>query len=196
MADLNFDFLHNYSPLKRAMILLGIVAIIIGVFVYFVYMPKLDKLKRLERKLKKAQVKLHQTQQIASQLPQFEAEIKKLNLAFKKALNKLPDNKEIPSLLLKITKLGKDAKLTFNLFQPLAARNKDFYAEVPINIEVQGSYHAVGYFYSQLCSMPRIVNVLNYNLSNYKLVEGDDQLTTKFQAVTYTFIDAPPPKKR
>ncbi|MEA1921246.1 MAG: type 4a pilus biogenesis protein PilO [Pseudomonadota bacterium] len=195
MADFNFDFLHSYSPLKRALILSGIIAIITGVFIYFIYMPKLEELKKLERKLKQAQVKLHQTQQIASQLPQFEAEIEKLNLAFKKALNKLPDNKEIPSLLLKITKLGKDAKLSFNLFQPLKTRNKDFYAEVPINIEVQGSYHAVGRFFSQLCAMPRIVNIFGYNLGSYQLVKGEDILKTKFQAVTYTFIDAPPPKK-
>lgn len=195
MADINFDFLHSYSPLKRALMLLGVIVVIAGFFIYFIYMPKLQKLDKLERKLKKAQVKLHQTQQIASQLPEFEAEIEKLNIAFKKALNKLPDNKEIPSLLLKITKLGKDAKLTFNLFQPMASRNKDFYAEVPIDIEVQGSYHAVGRFFSQLCAMPRIVNIFGYNLDSYQLVEGDDILRTKFQAVTYTFIDAPPPEK-
>ncbi len=195
MADFNFDFLHSYSPLKRALMLFGIIALITGVFIYFIYMPKLQELKKLERKLKKAQVKLHQTQQIASQLPKLEAEIEKLNLAFKKALNKLPDNKEIPSLLLKITKLGKDAKLTFNLFQPLKTRNKEFYAEVPIDIEVQGSYHAVGRFFSQICTMPRIINIPSYKLGNYKQVKGEDMLKTRFQAVTYTFIDAPPPEK-
>ena len=195
MADLNFDFLHRYSPLKRALLLLGITAIIVGAFTYYIYMPKLKEVSKLEGKLKQAQIKLHQTQQIASQLPEFEAELEKLNLAFKKALNKLPDNKEIPALLLKITKLGKDAKLTFNLFQPLASRNRDFYAEVPIDIEVQGSYHAVGRFFSQICAMPRIVNIYNYSLGNYDLVEGDDFLKTRFQAVTYTFTDTKAPKK-
>ena len=189
MADLNFDFLHNYSPLKRALLLLGIVVVVTGIFTYFVYMPKLKEVQKLERKLKQARIKLHQTQQIASQLPEFEAEIEKLNLAFKKALNKLPDNKEIPALLLKITKLGKDAKLTFNLFQPLAIRNKDFYAEVPIDIEVRGSYHAVGRFFSQICAMPRIVNLYNYSLGNYQSDEDGNFLDTRFQAVTYTFTD-------
>ena len=192
MADFNFDFLHNYSPVKRVLILFTIIALIAGAFAYFIYMPKLKDVNRLERRLKQAQVKLHQTQQIASQLPAFEAEIEKLNIAFKKALNKLPDSKEIPSLLLKITKLGKDAKLTFNLFQPLNNRNHDFYAEVPIDIEVQGSYHAVGKFFSQVCSMPRIVNIFGYSLGNYKVdKDGGTLLTTRFQAVTYTFIDKP-----
>jgi len=195
MADFNFDFLNSYSSLKKALILLGITLAIAGAFTYFLYMPKLKEVQKLERKLKQAQVKLHQTQQIANQLPEFENEIAKLNLAFKKALNKLPDNKEIPDLLLKITKLGKDAKLTFNLFQPLANRNKEFYAEVPIDIEVHGSYHAVGNFFNKICAMPRIVNISGYNMGNYELIEGDDFLKTKFQAVTYTFIDAPPPKK-
>lgn len=196
MADLKFDFLHNYPPLKRALMLLGIIILIAGGFTYFVYMPKLKSLQRVERKLKKAQIKLHQTQQIANQLPKFEAEIENLNIAFKKALKKLPDNKEIPSLLLKITKLGKESKLTFNLFQPLSNRNRDFYAEVPIDIEVQGSYHAIGHFFSQVCAMPRIVNIYNYSLGNYKMTkDGDTQLRAKFQAVTYTFIDKPKPVK-
>jgi type IV pilus assembly protein PilO len=196
MADLKFDFLHNYPPQKRALMLLGILILLAGGFTYFVYMPKLKTLQRVERKLKQAQIKLHQTQQIANQLPKFEAEIESLNIAFKKALKKLPDNKEIPSLLLKITKLGKESKLTFNLFQPLRNRNRDFYAEVPIDIEVQGSYHAIGRFFSQVCAMPRIVNVYNYSLGNYKMTEGGDtQLRAKFQAVTYTFIDKPKPVK-
>ncbi len=195
MADFNFEFLHSYTPLKKILLLVGIVIAISGLFAYFVYLPKLNEVKKLERKLKQAQIKLHQTQQIANQLPEFEAEIEKLNLTFKKALNKLPDSKEIPELLLKITNLGKDAKLTFNLFQPLANRNKDFYAEVPIDIEVQGSYHAVGHFFTKICSMPRIVNIFGYSLGNYEAVEGDDFLKTSFQAVTYTFTDKAVPKK-
>lgn len=196
MADLNFDFINSYSPLKRALILIAIIVVMAGAFAYFIYMPKLKEVQRVERKLKQARVKLHQTQQIANQLPKFEAEIEKLDLAFKKALNKLPDDKEIPDLLLKITKLGKDAKLTFNLFQPLANRNQEFYAEVPIDIEVNGSYHAVGNFFNKICSMPRIVNIFGYNMGNYELIEGDDFLKTKFQAVTYTFIDTPPKKDK
>ncbi len=195
MADFSFDFLHNTPAPKRALMLLGIVALLAGGFTYFIYMPKLKTLQRTERKLKKARVTLHQTQQVASQLPKLEAEIARLNIAFKKALKKLPDSKEIPALLLKITKLGKEAKLSFNLFQPLGNRNRDFYAEVPIDIEVQGGYHAIGRFFSQICAMPRIVNVYNYSLGDYKLTaDGDPQLKARFQAVTYTFIDKPEPK--
>ena len=197
MADLNkLDFLHSYSPLKRALMLLGIVAVIVGLFTYFIYMPKLKEIQKLERKLKQARLKLTQTQQVASQLPKLEAELKKLNVAFQKALNKLPDNKEIPALLLKITKLGKEAKLTFSLFQPLAVRNKDFYAEVPIDIKIRGSYHAVGRFFSQICAMPRIVNIYNYNLTNYKSNEDGGFLNARFQAVTYTFTDKKKPEKK
>jgi len=197
MADHNyFNFLHSYSPLKRALLLLLIIALIAGAFTYFIYMPKMKEVQKLERKLKQARIKLHQTQQIANQLPEFEAEMEKLNIAFKKALKKLPDNKEIPSLLLKITKLGKDCKLTFNLFQPLGNRNHDFYAEVPIDIEVQGSYHSVGRFFNQISTMPRIVNVFDYSLGNYNTTkDGDTLLKTRFKAVTYTFIDKPAPDK-
>ncbi len=196
MAEINFDFLHNAPPQKRLLMLLGIIFVLTAAFAYFLYLPKTEELKRLERKLKKARIKLHQTQQIAAQLPAFEAEKEKLDLAFRKALSRLPDNKDLPALLLKITKLGKDAKLTFNLFQPLAIRPKDFYAEVPIDIEVNGSYHAVGRFFSQICAMPRIVNVQNFTLDNYKQVDGKDILKARFMAVTYTFMNQPAPKSK
>ena len=196
MADLNLDFLHSYSPLKRASILIAVIAVLVAAFAYFLYFPQLKKVKREEKKLKSAQVRLHQTQQIAAQLSAFEAEKEKLDRAFRKALNRLPDNKDIPALLLKITKLGKDSKLTFNLFHPLAIQRKDFYAEVPIDIEVRGSYHAVGRFFSQICAMPRIVNIRNFSMGNYHQQKGMDVLTAKFQAVTYTFIDQPAPKKK
>jgi type IV pilus assembly protein PilO len=196
MADLNLDFLHSYSPLKRALILIAVIAVLVAAFVYFLYLPQLKIVAREEKKLKRAQVSLHQTQQITAQLPAFEAEKEKLDRAFKKALNRLPDNKDIPALLLKITKLGKDSKLTFNLFHPLAIKRKDFYAEVPIDIEVQGSYHAVGRFFSQICAMPRIVNIRNFSMGHYRQKEGLDILTAKFQAVTYTFVNKPAPKKK
>ncbi|MBN2706227.1 MAG: type 4a pilus biogenesis protein PilO [Deltaproteobacteria bacterium] len=196
MADLNFDFLHSYSNGKKALILGGIIALLGILFVYFLYLPKHNENQKLSRNLKQAQVKLQQTRQIAAQLPELEAEFEKLELAFKKALNKLPDDKEIPALLLKISKLGKDAKLDFNLFQPLATRNRDFYAEVPIDVEVSGSYHAVGRFFSQICAMPRIVNIRDFSLGDYSSKGEEEILKTRFQAVTYTFTDqklAPPP---
>lgn len=196
MADLNFEFLHSYSTAKKIMMLAGIIVLLAGLFSYFLYLPKHEELKRLEGKLRKARVKLQQTRQVAAQLPELEAEIDKLNLAFKKALNKLPDSKEIPALLLKITQLGKDAKLEFNLFQPLAAHNRDFYAELPIDVEVTGSYHALGRFFEQICSMPRIVNLRDFSLGNYQNSGDDDEsLKARFQALTYTFTDqkaAPP----
>jgi type IV pilus assembly protein PilO len=197
MAKLDFDFIHNYSPIKRILILFAIIALMAAAFIYVIYMPKLKEVTRIEKKLKKAQVKLHQTQQVARQLPELEAEIEKLNLAFKKALNKLPDHKEIPALLLQITKLGKDCQLSFNLFQPRNNRNHNFYADVPIDIEVQGSYHAVGKFFSQICAMPRIVNIYGYSLGGYRTTkDGGTQLKTRFQAVTYTFIDKNKKKKK
>ncbi len=193
MADLNLDFLHSYSPAKRLLILLALIGALAGIFAYCLYLPKLEQLRRSERKLRSARIKLKQSQQIAAQLPKFVAEQKRLEIALKKALNRLPDNKEIPTLLLKITQLGKDAKLTFNLFQPHKPQPRDFYAEVPIDIEIFGSYHAVGRFFSQILAMPRIVNIREFKLSNYQeqTETAPGALTARFQAVTYTFIKQP-----
>ncbi len=189
MADLNLEFLHKLSTSKKIMILLAIVIAIGGLYYYFLFAPKYKQLTRIKTKYKKAQLTLSQTKQVASQLKQFEEEIAALQIDFKIAARKLPNSREIPRLLMKITKLGKEAGLDFLLFQPQAEKPVEFYAEVPINIEVIGGYHAISNFFSQICTMPRIVSIGDFDMHDYRLIDNRDTIKTRFRAITYTFIN-------
>ena len=57
------------------------------------------------------------------------------------ALRQLPDSKELPVLLTDVTSLGKNAGLEFKAFRPRPEIQRDFYAEVPIEIEFTGRFH-------------------------------------------------------
>ncbi|RLB65540.1 MAG: pilus assembly protein PilO [Deltaproteobacteria bacterium] len=189
MADLNLEFLHKLPTGKKILILVAIVIAIGGLYYYFLFAPKHKQLTRIQAKYKKAQLTLSQTKQIASQLPQFEKEIAALQLDFKIASRKLPNSKEIPRLLMQITKLGKEAGLEFLLFQPQKEKPVDFYAEVPIDIEVVGGYHALSSFFNNICTMPRIVSIGDFELRDYKVIDDRDTVRTRFKAITYTFTD-------
>ncbi len=82
------------------------------------------------------------------------------------AAKALPEKDEVPSLLTSISQVGNEAGLEFLLFKPEAEVLKDFYAELPITMELSGSYHDLGVFFDQLAGMPRIVNINKFEINS------------------------------
>jgi type IV pilus assembly protein PilO len=97
----------------------------------------------------------------------------------------LPTTSEIPNLLKSITKLGNDSNLEFLLFSPDRQVPRDFFVEIPVNIEVQGVYHDVAMFFDKVGKLDRIVNVIDVTMAPVKSM--DVMLKTSCKAVTYRF---------
>jgi len=110
----------------------------------------------------------------------------------------LPKEKEIPKLLKDISALGRNAGLDFLTFKPLADIPKDFYAEIPVTINVRGPYHNMGYFFDQVSKLERIVSVTNVKMSSPKKEGGEMLLNSDCQLVTYRFtnVELPKPPKK
>jgi len=121
----------------------------------------------------------------AKSLKKFEAEYAEVDAQFQEALKLLPNTKEIPSLLKSITQLGTDSNLEFMFFSPQRERAQDFFMEIPVSIEVSGTYHNVAIFFDKVGQMERIVNILNVSMTPQK--ERSTTLTTRCDAVTYRF---------
>ncbi len=169
----------------RLLIWLGTLVILAGVFAWLVVMPKRDAIERLEKDISKLQRQLTQAKLRAKNLKKFEAELKQVNAQFQEALKLLPDKKEIPTLLTTITRLGTESNLTFIRFSPKRERAKDFYMEIPVDIEVRGKYHDVAVFFDKVGRMERIVNILDVSMRPVK--KYSNILNTKCVAVTYRF---------
>ncbi|MFJ2987053.1 type 4a pilus biogenesis protein PilO [Collimonas sp. NPDC087041] len=97
----------------------------------------------------------------------------------------LPSKAEMDALLSDINQAGLGRGLQFELFKPGQVVVKDYYAELPINIKVNGSYHDVGSFASDIANLPRIVT-----LNNMNLVAGKDgSLSLDAIAKTFRYLD-------
>jgi hypothetical protein len=96
---------------------------------------------------------------IVANIAAFEQEIAEMEKRLKQALRQLPDSKELPGLLTDVSSLGKDAGLEFTAFRPRDEIAKDFYAEVPIEVEFSGDFHDIARFFDKVSKLPRIVNV-------------------------------------
>lgn len=185
MAPL-IEKIERLSKLQRILIYIATFVILIGAFVYFSYMPKLEEINKLNAKLEGLQKDLAVAKKNAQQLNAYREKMEQAEEQFRIVMRALPDKDEIPSLLASISKSGQDAGLDFLLFKPMPEAVKDFYAELPVSIEVLGKYHNVAVFFDKVAQMSRIVNVQNVSMLPSKT---GDTLTTACTAVTYKFVE-------
>ena len=183
-------------PKRQLYILLGLVAVgFLLMWWYLLFQPAWDERDRLQTQLDGLEQQLFQKMRIAANLPQLEAEIKQLQERLKASVARLPEEKEIPTLLTQVNSLGEESGLAFTLFRPQAAVKKDFYAEVPIQVRVEGSFHALGAFFDRIGKMERIVNIGALSVAPAPATgpggrrRGPDiTIIADFSATTFTFV--------
>jgi type IV pilus assembly protein PilO len=158
------------TPIKAVAILILCAVIAFAVY-YFDTSDQLRRLRAEEDKELQLRSSFESKQAKAANLDAYERQLEEMKESFGAMLRQLPDKTEVASLLVDVSQTGLAAGLEFELFQPEGEQIKDFYAELPIKIKVNGHYHEFGKFVSGLAGLPRIVTMHDVK------------------------IDAPPPKK-
>ena len=176
------------APVQRYAIFIGSVVFIIGIYIYFVYLPKSGEAGELNDKYTKLVKEVASVKAKAETLDEFKAKMEEASIQFQIAKKTLPEKKDIPSLLANISRAGRDAGLEFLLFQPQQQVPKEFYAEIPVSINVSGHFHQLALFFDKVAGLPRIVNITDINIKS----DGSEKLNTSCKAVTYKFIDEVP----
>jgi type IV pilus assembly protein PilO len=192
---------EKYIPLAPRIklgIMVGIILLPLIVFYFSYYQQKAKKIQNLNQQKVSLTQQLQEVKLKASDLAKFEKEMKEAEDLFFETAVLLPKEKEIPKLLKDISALGQTAGLDFLTFKPLADIPKDFYAEIPVTINVRGPYHNMGYFFDQVSKLERIVSVSNVKMSSPKKEDGEMLLNSDCKLVTYRFtnVELPKPPKK
>lgn len=156
---------------------------------WFLCRPVFKEHQELKVELSKLQDEINEKTRIVANLPRLQQEYEQLNRELAQALTELPNSKEIPSLLTSITTLGKSAGLDFLVFRPKPEVAKDFYAEVPVDISVAGSFYSVANFFAAVSNLPRIVNITNVNFVDVKSINNRIMTKVNCLATTFRFLD-------
>jgi type IV pilus assembly protein PilO len=189
--------IESLSQVQRIIISVGSFVVIAGIFIYFLYLPKYEKINSLKKQLTDLEQKLSTAKRNAADLKKFQAKMKEAEAQFNMAMKKLPETKEIPSLLTAISDSGQQVGLEFLLFEPKKEKKKEFYAEIPVAMSMRGDYHNLAIFFDQVARLNRIVNITNIQMTRAKgKGKAAGELIAKCTAVTYKFIDEPPKKKK
>jgi type IV pilus assembly protein PilO len=91
-------------------------------------------------------------------------------------------------LLANVSQSGQESGLNFLLFVPKPNKTYDFYAEIPVSIEVNGGYHNLALFFDRVARLSRIVNIENIDIADSGKEPG--MLEMKCTAVTYQFLES------
>ena len=189
-----FEKIGKLSKVQRILICSGIFLAIIGSFVYFSYFPKIKTQKILNKEIQKLQKKITIARKNAKDLKKYQKKIKDAKSKFKEVMLSLPEKEEIPSLISAISASGLESGLEFLLFQPKGEKRKDFYAEIPVSIQVTGNFHNIVLFFDKVARLSRIVNIRDIKISRAKgkgksKTSDSSKLSTSCTAVTYKFVE-------
>jgi len=188
--NFNAESIIKQTLAVKLAILIGAIIVLVAVCFQVFYRPVFDEKKNLTPELAKLKAELSQKRDIVKEKPKYEAELKETRQKLSLALKQLPDKSEIPSLLENISSLGKASGLQFLMFKPNAEVPKAFYAEIPVDLQIQGNYQDILRFFDGIANMPRIVNITDINMASPKKVAaGTMQLVTTCKATTFKFIE-------
>lgn len=191
LRDVDVRAAGDWPPAGKmfAIALLGLLILLAGY--YFVVSKTLEDLesrRQAEQQLRQQFVFKYRQ---AVNLDAYREQLKQLKESFETMRRQLPDSNEIANLLVEITQAGLGRGLEFKLFQPGEAKPAGFYAELPISIEVTGSYHQLAEFASDVAGFPRIVTL--HDLSLTPIGKDSDLLVMKGMAKTYQYLEEDKP---
>ena len=187
---LKLDDLSKVPPRQKVLLAVLFCGLIVTGYYYLYYRDASQRIVAMETQLAGLQSKIKEQQAIAGNLRSFKEEVQRLETQLSFLLEQLPNSAEIPSLLKSVSDLGKESGLEFLRFAPSGEVKKDFYAEIPVSISVNGDYHSFALFSDKLAHYPRIVNLSNITFSSPK-PSGDNLVlvTVNCTATTYRFLD-------
>lgn len=167
LSEVNWDINSAGSWPTPIKIIAGVIVSLLVVIadVYYISLPQLDELEVLEKEEEALKTSFESKQRKAINLPDYRAQLEQIESSLGEMLKQMPTKAEVANLLVDISQTGLASGLEFKLFQPSGEVRKEFYSELPINIQVVGQYEELGLFVSGLASLPRIVTVHNVNIA-------------------------------
>ncbi len=180
LNELDFDQVAVWSK-EVKIVVITFVMIVVGALSYwFIVKPRLPVLDQAQIEEQELKNQFQAKYRIAVNLSAYIDQLKRIEADFSSMLRSLPTSNETPGLLDDITYVGTTSGLTFKLLNWQQEVPKEFYTELPIEIEVSGGYHNFGEFVSEVADLPRIVTLHDFEISH----EGD-RLNLQMQAKTY-----------
>lgn len=185
-----FRYLNPNDPgawplAPRVALLLGLLVLVVLAGWWFVWNDQLSELDAKVREEETLKQQYLDKKRQTINLDLYVQQLAEIDRSFGALLKQLPDKSEIDALLIEVNQAGLGRGLQFELFKPGQELVKDFYAELPIAVKINGSYHDFGAFAADIAKLPRIVTLNNIAISSLK----DGSLALEATTKTFRYLD-------
>jgi type IV pilus assembly protein PilO len=144
-----------------------------------------------QTEIEELEKKIEQGRAAERKLPQFRAEVQRLELELEKLRRILPSTRNTEEIIKKVKALVDQGDFTLKriTFPPLTgAKGSDPYAEWPISIAVDGRYHDLAILFNRLSNFSRIINVEAIKIQALS-AQQDKTISADFVAKTFVYVE-------
>jgi len=185
--NLDPNNIGGWPPLAKGGVIAIVCVVVLGLGYWFDTQEQLAVLERVGQKEQQLKGDFETKQAKAANLDAYRQQMTEMEESFGTMLRQLPSKTEVADLLVDITQTGLASGLEFELFKPGNDVPKEFYAELPIEVQVVGAYHSFGQFVSGVAALPRIVTLHNISIGQATKTPG--ALIMQANAKTYRYLD-------
>ncbi|MCL2345447.1 MAG: type 4a pilus biogenesis protein PilO [Desulfobulbus sp.] len=169
----------------RAALLLGLFIVALVAGWWFLWRDQLSELETKEQEEVGLKQQYLDKKKQAVNLELYREQLAEIDRSFGALLKQLPNRSEIDALLIEVNQAGLGRGLQFELFRPGAEQIRDFYAELPVAVKINGAYHDIGAFAADIAKLPRIVTLNNIAIAPLK----DGTLSLDATIKTFRYLD-------
>ncbi|MPW30067.1 type 4a pilus biogenesis protein PilO [Agarivorans sp. B2Z047] len=188
LNELDLESIGTWPKLAKIIFVVVVCGLITAGYYYYQIADEKTKLVQLEAKEQELRQKFEVKAALAGNLPEYQKQVEEMKKAFASLLKQLPEKHEIPGLLDELSFIGIDNGLEFRRINWEPEVEHEFSTELPIKLEVSGSYHQLGAFVSAVAALPRIVILDNITMKK----QGDGgTLSMAMLAKTYRYKEKP-----
>ena len=189
LNELDFSNIANWPLAARIVVIILIAVAVVGLGYWFDIKDQQLRLEKAEKKETELKSEFESKARKAANLEAYEQQLEEMRQSFGAMLRQLPNKTEVADLLVDVSQTGLASGLEFDLFKPGGEVPREFYAELPINIKVRGTYHEFGAFVSGVAALPRIVTIHDIAISPPAKDAKNSDLTMELVAKTYRYLD-------
>jgi type IV pilus assembly protein PilO len=200
------------SVLAKLGILLVIFAALGGAVYYFVLVPKYKENEQIRANLTEKQAENTRLKDVEKDLDKLRVQLAQMQAQTEIQKKIVPADKDADEFIKLLHDNASSAGIEIRRYTAMPVGNKEFYTEIPFQIDIDGPYYSVMNFFDRIAKTERIVNVASLQMSNvtnpgpskvkttYAFAPGESVVasctaTTFFSHDQQPEVPAVPPKK-
>jgi type IV pilus assembly protein PilO len=183
------DFIDQFNKVPAPQRWLILLVLMLGIFVGFyllIYSGLEDEIVSQKANLDNIELQKSEIMRKIANKEEILGEIDELKRRKESVEKVLPKKAEIPQLLQKIYGQAKIVGMDILLFSPGDEKGQALYSEIPVQMDITGTYDQVADFYYNVGRMDRIVNIKNISIERKSGGSfGTGLLAVSCEATTY-----------